>query len=260
MPRLNSSRIKRVIFYLFRTEGDRHIGPSGTGFFVQRRSHAVAGLSHIYAVTNQHVTQNEKIKASSIRLNCDNASRFLDFSQHQWLSDAQDDLSAIDVTEYLRRHGDEFDCVEENGQFVTQGVVDEFFLDIGEDVIMVGLFSSHYGGDRNKPTARFGNISMMPDPNALIEQPNGVKRPSYLVDTRSRGGYSGSPVFVFRTPTADLRYSQRRIDPNSHHIVEAHRNVLFGLLGIHCAQYPESVCPLQSIRAEGDQLVKRLAT
>jgi hypothetical protein len=57
------------------------------------------------------------------------------------------------------------------------------------------------GGERNQPAARFGNISVMPTP---ILQPNNVKRPTYLVDMHSRTGYSGSPVFVYRTPGNNL--------------------------------------------------------
>jgi hypothetical protein len=71
----------------------------------------------------------------------------------------------------------------------------------GEDVFMVGRFMDHDGGAINQPAVRFGNISTMP---ANIKQPNGVIRPCYCIDLHSRAGFSGSPVYAFRTFGQDL--------------------------------------------------------
>ena len=63
---------------------------------------------------------------------------------------------------------------------------------------MVGRFISHEGKQRNIPTIRFGNIAMMPlEP---IKHPRGHLQESFLVETRSLSGYSGSPVFVHILP------------------------------------------------------------
>src|ERR1700730_10815269 len=58
--------------------------------------------------------------------------------------------------------------------------------------------------------ARFGNISLLASDDAPIEQPNQQRRPSHIFDMRSRPGFSGSPVFVYRTPSGDLRYATER--------------------------------------------------
>ena len=60
----------------------------------------------------------------------------------------------------------------------------------GDETFVIGRFINHEGKQQNLPTARFGCIAQMP-----IEPVDGQE--SFLVETRSIGGYSGSPVFVY---------------------------------------------------------------
>src|SRR5258707_1186988 len=66
---------------------------------------------------------------------------------------------------------------------------------VGDDTFMIGLFLDHAGVTTNVPSARFGNISMLPNPRATIRQSTGYDGVSYVVDMHSRTGFSGSPVF-----------------------------------------------------------------
>ena len=59
---------------------------------------------------------------------------------------------------------------------------------------MVGRLLNHQGRQRNIPTVRFGDISMMPWEPILNQR--GLMQESFLVEMRSLSGYSGSPVFV----------------------------------------------------------------
>lgn len=75
---------------------------------------------------------------------------------------------------------------------------------------------------------------------------NGTEQPAHLVDMRSRGGFSGSPVFIYRVPTSDLsRPSQHKLrdeNPTGYMIggtQTTRRNWFVGLLGIHCGQFWE---------------------
>jgi hypothetical protein len=98
---------------------------------------------------------------------------------------------------------------------------------------MIGLFADHDGHTTNIPKARFGHISMMPNDKAPIEQPNGTTtKSSYVVDMHSRTGFSGSPVFFYRTLGADLAQANRTN-------VMLNQQPLFGLLGLHWGQFPE---------------------
>ncbi len=63
-------------------------------------------------------------------------------------------------------------------------------------VFFVGLFAQDYGRQQNLPVARFGQISRMPIEPVTFKYPGGVttKALAYLVECRSWGGHSGSPV------------------------------------------------------------------
>jgi len=67
-------------------------------------------------------------------------------------------------------------------------------IGVGDELFVVGLFTLHYGKQRNIPIVRTGIISaMFQEP--LLDRQN---RPytAYLAEMRSIGGLSGSPVFV----------------------------------------------------------------
>lgn len=124
-------------------------------------------------------------------------------------------------------------------------------LTVGDDVFMLGLLANNPGRTINIPSARFGNISVLPNHVATIKQPTGYHGESFIIDVHSRTGFSGSPVFVYRTPVSDLsefhpvlrgRVDVNRINRRTRGAVDVDfrlRSTLFRLLGIHWAQFPE---------------------
>lgn len=76
----------------------------------------------------------------------------------------------------------------------SEKIIQENEIGIGDEVFLPGLFSNHAGYERNLPIVRIGNIAMMP------EEPVNVGKlgptDAYLIEARSIGGLSGSPVFV----------------------------------------------------------------
>jgi hypothetical protein len=70
-------------------------------------------------------------------------------------------------------------------------------IGLGDETFMIGLFRNHAGQDRNIPIVRIGNVAAMPE--ELVSTRIGNIR-AYLVEMRSIGGLSGSPVFVNRPP------------------------------------------------------------
>jgi hypothetical protein len=80
----------------------------------------------------------------------------------------------------------------------------------GDDVFFLGRFIGHDGVQRNAPAARFGNISMLPEP---IRKEDGSAQLSFLVEARSLSGYSGSPVFVYRVPNTAYGPSRGIVNP-----------------------------------------------
>lgn len=70
---------------------------------------------------------------------------------------------------------------------------------IGDELVSIGLFHVHVGHKRNLPMVRTGNLAMVPEEPVEPTDAFGKKgRPEwlYLIELRSIGGMSGSPVFA----------------------------------------------------------------
>lgn len=69
-------------------------------------------------------------------------------------------------------------------------------VEVGDNVIFLGLFVQHPGRERNLPVARFGHISRMPEEPILFERTDGstARLLGYLAECHSWGGHSGGPV------------------------------------------------------------------
>lgn len=247
MPRLGYA-VQITVFYLFGTDPRTGLlkGPAGTGVFVSRTQN---GVMHVYAVTAYHVAV-KPYAMSQIRINTvvrsagseDRlSSRIIPLEPDEWkFIPGSDDLAAVDVTDKFGAT-ETFDFVAnvDEAQFATQEFIDQVELGEGEDGFMIGMFTSNPGDGVNVPAVRFGNISQMAHPAMPLEQGNGQKRPSHVFDMRSRPGYSGSPVFVYRTPDHDLTTVVEE-DSNMVRVITAD-NMFVKLLGIHSGQFQEEV-------------------
>jgi hypothetical protein len=224
MPKI-SPDILRCTFYLYPSEEDAKLGTNlgGTGFFVGFPSEAAPGVMYSLAVSNWHVVC--AAGCSVIRVNkIGGGIDIFNLGPDQWhfVTNGYDvaaaslgfDRAVHDVT------------VVPLSMLMTETDIGRLDIGPGENVFMAGRFIDHDGGDTNRPALRFGHISMMPEP---IRQLNGVRQPTYCVDMHSRTGFSGSPVFTYRTIGDDLT-KMGVIGGGSYFLY---------LLGIHCSQFPE---------------------
>lgn len=258
MPRIPQNVIKGV-FYLYANADDAKAGrdPGGTGFIVRFDGtlREMYGRHFFYGVTNHHVACDG---FPVIRLNKrDGDPDIIDLGPDQWffipgkydvavvplnLDDKIHDVSSISTKQFV----------------IEDGAPD---ISVGEDVFMIGLFLNPNGTAINVPLARFGNVSMLPNEKAKIEQENGFWNVNYVVDMHSRIGFSGSPVYVYRTFGGDLtnvaghnfeeieiqqitarsgvRLGQTSISGPFSGRGRLRTHNLFNLLGIHWAQFPE---------------------
>jgi hypothetical protein len=67
-------------------------------------------------------------------------------------------------------------------------------IELGDDIVFPGLFHPHIGTARNIPIVRTGIIAALREED--VENRDGHMMDAYLVESRSIGGLSGSPVFV----------------------------------------------------------------
>jgi hypothetical protein len=255
VPRI-PQRALDCVFYLYptRAAAERGEGFGGTGFLVGYVSRDPT-LTFVYGVTNWHVAVRDG--HSVIRINRSATVDILEFDPSEWTFIPNGDDVAVSPAIPLDVRDHTLSSVVFTDTFSTIRKR-RHSIGVGDDVVMLGRFVDHDGGERNQPAARFGNISVMPTP---ILQPNNVKRSAYLVDMHSRTGYSGSPVFVYRTPGNNLDHSHRRLMHKAEDVLEHYfRDAFFELLGIHCGQFPEELkitekkaesCESKSLVVEG---------
>jgi hypothetical protein len=77
--------------------------------------------------------------------------------------------------------------------FLTEQMERDFDVGVGDEVFVTGLFLNHYGDQRNIPVVRVGNIAAMREEYVQTDE---GPMDAYLIEARSTGGLSGSPVFV----------------------------------------------------------------
>lgn len=243
MPRI-PKQVENNVFYLYRTDPKTGevTGPWGTGFVVVRPYGPPDLLmGHYYAVSNHHVAVDGG--ASLIRINTAKGSRLIDTDPLDWTFFGQgDDLCVTDITDQLDPD-DDISAVKED-TFASRKLIDDYEIRFGEDAFMVGLFVDHGGSKRNAPSTRFGNVSRLASESDLVKQPNGNLRPSHLVDLRSRPGFSGSPVFVFRTHASDLSTEftdAMKGAARGSYILFTEKEHFLKLLGVHCGQFRDVI-------------------
>jgi len=171
----------------------------GTAFFVTVPAQKHPGMSFTYLVTAKHVAERAGTNIL-IRLNSKaGGSITVLYPNIRWFTHPDDQSVDCAVIPWIIH--DDLDYMHIGlDTFLTDEIIKEKSIGIGDTIFITGLFSKLSGTSRNLPIVRMGSIAMMP----------AEKVPSrlgsidgYLIEVRSIGGLSGSPVFVeeshFRT-------------------------------------------------------------
>jgi hypothetical protein len=187
----------------------------GTGFIVSFPSERFPGSDHLYLVTAKHVVDELAGRRVCFRLNSADQNQYLLIPAADrlrwWFHPDKPDSVDVAVTPWrATRHptsdkivGNPFGPVANFGavpppMFVNDQVINDYHIGPGDEVVIIGLFTKLEGKSKNHPIVRIGNLAMMPDdyiPRVKIGNWVG-ESPGYLIEARSIGGLSGSPVFV----------------------------------------------------------------
>ena len=76
----------------------------------------------------------------------------------------------------------------------THDVITKTGIGVGDEAVITGLFLSHHGQQKNVPITRIGNIAMLDGEPVTTKYCGDLN--AYLIEARSIGGLSGSPVFA----------------------------------------------------------------
>ena len=88
------------------------------------------------------------------------------------------------------------DHILPEADFATAEAIKRHDIGVGDEIIIVGLFTRFHGQTKHVPIVRTGNIAMMSEEKIPTEE---GEIEAYLAEGRSIGGLSGSPVFVRHT-------------------------------------------------------------
>jgi hypothetical protein len=216
------------------------VRPAGTGFFISIRSATREGISHSYLVTARHCIESAKPYGTLYaRMNrIDSAEADLVELEPTWTYH-DDETNEVAVLHFAPAG---FRIMAANHEsLVTSDVIERESIGIGDELIVVGLFTSYYGRTANRPIVRAGIIAAMP--NEPIEDPaSGLPFDAYLAEVRSIGGLSGSPVWLVINPA---RFHQGKLERRLHFY-------LLGLIRGHWTK--EEVWLSDSGEAERDSL------
>jgi hypothetical protein len=194
VPRIPDEYLDCVL-YLYPSEADAEDGTrtGGSGFWVGMPVSSDAWT--VYAVTNRHIIEKGN---AVVRLSTqDGRKAIFPTIEQDWVFHPDgDDLAVYSpVLDTFDLRNCKFNFVRRDHN-IDRKTLEVLDIGPGEDAFVVGRFINHEGRQRNLPTARFGCIGQMPwEP---IRQDTGFMQESFLVEARSIGGYSGSPVFLHK--------------------------------------------------------------
>lgn len=167
--------------------------------------------------------------------------------------DFEADLAIADVTDYLPYRAetlsfeDDITFLDESS-FITPDFLCQNNIGIGDQTIMIGLFADHQNAEKNVPVGRLGNIAATPDGVCPVRLglSDRLACPSFLNDMRSRSGFSGSPVWFWRSELDDMNTWRSN---GEYPIQMRPLRALFRLIGIHRGQFRERAT-LQAAESE----------
>jgi hypothetical protein len=168
--------------------------PNGTAFFVAAKGTETEAPS-LYVVTAAHVVFGSGGRSAPgrmwVRANYGAASEEVLIEAGEWRKHPTADVAVAEWTDPQGRESTRVDLEE----LANKEIIDYYSMGLGHDLYMVGLFQRHTGSKTNEVMCRRGSIAMMPSEPVTIDR-HGNTADVYLMEVRSIGGFSGSPVFV----------------------------------------------------------------
>jgi hypothetical protein len=238
---------KCVVFAYYRKAMADPPKPAGTVFYVGVRDEHAVGV--VYLVTARHVIEDcfRNSQDGKILLRVQRRGSGLDFwetTPEDWyyhptdatvdvavfpLKAREEDVHARDVLLNLDFHP--YDASVRT--IATPKIIADEGIGQGDEVFIVGLFVNRPGKDDNIPISRIGNIAAMPK-ELVKTRWHDREIEAYLIEARSIGGLSGSPVFVHLGP---LRFTKHP-EPGKMNVQYAtHRSGPHFLLGLVHAHF-----------------------
>ena len=183
-------------------DGQEGIRFRGTAFIVSLHSQGVKGMVHTYLVTAKNIAAKLEGHRFLVRMNTkDSHSAFVQAEEVRWWYHPTDTSVNVAVIPWVPPLEVKHKYIP-SSMFLSDDTIRAESIGIGDEVFMTGLFAHPTGSVRSLPIVRMGNIAMMPGEPVATREFGDIE--AYLIEVRSIGGQSGSPVFVRKTVPMDL--------------------------------------------------------
>jgi hypothetical protein len=195
--------VRRCVLFLGNKDEGGKFHPRATGFVVRFDE---GGLGFTYIVTAEHaiVRFQERKWDVWVRSNLKGGGLLEEkWDAPKWWFHPKNEEAPTDVaiSPISFQPSEEFATALINGERSIAGTADVLVkrnLGLGDEVFITGLFRSHAGRQRNVPILRVGNLSLMKGEPVMTKWCGPIE--AYLIEARSIGGLSGSPVFIHVPP------------------------------------------------------------
>ena len=202
-----------------------HYDHSATGFFVTVTAPAEPSRGWGHFVTARHVAVDLQDRDIAFLVNTRSGGvAALTMSSDRWFfhPDASVDVAVLPFSAMP-----EHDLVTIGPEsFLTPDLMTALKIGLGDELIIPGLFTFAPGVKRNLPIVRIGSLAMIPDEPIQVDC--GFAQ-VYLVEARSIGGLSGSPVFV----RGSLKFPLRPMNADGEFMGTSSIPYLLGLMHGH---------------------------
>lgn len=199
--RLNDE-VRKCVVFVGRPRPDGGLTITGTGFLVSMDAPRVGSHAgyFVYLVTARHVADRLPAERFGIHVRLKSGQTsvlWVDGPAWQFHPTDADrvDLAIVSPRLDLSEVDVRLIPVE---NILTDGTIEERGIGPGDEVYITGLFNRL----QDEPIVRTGNIAAMPRapiPGVKIGWRQACDSEGYLIEVRSLGGLSGSPIFVRQT-------------------------------------------------------------
>lgn len=170
---------------------------AGSVFFLGKSKEGDTAVTRMWMVTAKHVIDDIRktgVADTYLRMNKkDGEAQWLCAPLDKWFTHPTDISIDVAIFEMGIPAGMDH-LVLPYSLCVTDAKIKENEVGLGDEVFVTGLFKHHHGTKRNIPIVRVGNLACMTEEK--ITTNNFGEIDGYLIEARSIGGLSGSPVFL----------------------------------------------------------------
>lgn len=192
--RVANEMLESIVFF-YANAADANAGemPVGTGFCLWIADEDKA-MTHVYLVTNDHVYRASAPLHYVRGMNSESGKSLIcPTSERDWYTHPNGDDIAVcylgcdqpmQIANWLAAE-----------HLLTRAQLEAQYVGLGDDCLMIGCFAPLPGKRVNRPALRFGNVSVMSIEPVWVADRK-FDQDCFLVEMRSRGGFSGSPVYL----------------------------------------------------------------